>query len=149
MDISGGEKMEYFKHHPQMILEKRRQEEFEKRLEQNFMDEYHYNAMYKVKHREIMQKIINYLNEYHPKRLSMKDISYSPLSYYVGYNHYYLKGFVLEYGSIKRQYKLEKSGDWYENEYGFVGQGYLVTDDTLKAFVIDLNHEYLRLQKGE
>lgn len=143
--------MEYFKYHPQMILEKRRQEEFEKRLEQNFMDEYHYNAMYKVKHLEIMQKIVKYLNEYQPRRLSIKDISYSDLDYYAGFNHYNLKGFVLEYGRIKRKYKLEKNGEWYENEYGFVGQGHLVTDYTLKAFVVDLNQEYLRLhfKKGE
>ncbi|GGJ80506.1 hypothetical protein GGR02_003481 [Anoxybacillus voinovskiensis] len=141
--------MKYIQYHASMLAEKRKAEEFEKYRAENFIDEYHYNAMYKVKHREIMQKIIQYLNEYQPKRLSMKDISYSPLNYYVGYNHYHLKGFVLEYGNIKRQYKLEKIGDWYENEYGFVDRGHLVTDDTIKAFVIELNHEYLRLQKGE
>ena len=112
---------------------------------QEVFQQYHYDAKYKVAYHDFIIKLSDSIHEYAPN-VGIRDIEHTQIKHMLGGN-YYLQGFTKQYGKQYRRYILDRDGKWHEvPSPDWVGLGYESNDDTLKAFAIDIYHEYWRIQ---
>ncbi|MFV2049639.1 hypothetical protein CJ195_21900 [Bacillus sp. UMB0899] len=105
------------------------------------MQQYQYDAMYKVKYHDFIKQFSGYVSEYLSNDFISK-IDHQEIKHSTG-GHSYLHGFHKQYGNQFRRYTLDQNGKWFEvTKSWYVGLGNEVTEDTVKAFIIDIYHEY-------
>ena len=109
---------------------------------QEVFQQYQYDAKYKVAYEEMIRKYSAYLHEIAPY-LTHEDIEHVQFKHMLG--GYYLQGFYKRYGKQLRRFIFDRDGKWFEAPaLEWASLGHETNDDTIKAFIIDMYHEYWR-----
>ncbi|KZZ85636.1 hypothetical protein [Bacillus sp. SJS] len=106
------------------------------------MQQYQYDAMYKVKYDEFIGRLSTYFHKHLPYQECTSKIEHQSFRKVSGAG--YISGFMKRHSkNIVRKYLLDNDGIWYEVDRAEnPSLGFPVTDETLEAFAVDIKHDY-------